>query len=152
MAEGITRILIADDHCVVLDGIKARIAEHPEFEICGVAMDGLRAVELASSLKPDMVIMDISMPKMNGLKAAQEIRRMGTGTRIVIFSMHNAPEYVLSLMKTGISAYVLKDGPTSDLISALKSVRNGGSYFCGPVQEILRKHSTPSSRTPPSSG
>lgn len=137
MAEGKTSILIADDHWVVIDGVKAKILEHPEFEICGIATDGLKAVELARSLRPDIVIMDISMPKMNGVKAAQEIKRACSGIRIVIFSMHCAPEYALSLMKTGISAYVLKDGPTSNLISALKAVRSGGSYFCTQIQEIL---------------
>lgn len=137
MAEDKTRILVADDHWVVLDGIKAKIAEHPDFEICGFATDGLQAVELARSLSPDIVVMDISMPKMSGLKAAQEIRHMSKGMRIVIFSMHSAPEYVLSLVKTGISAYVLKDGSTSELITALKAVRNGGSYFCRRVQDIV---------------
>lgn len=140
MTEGKTRILLVDDHWVVLDGINAKIAEHPEFEICGIATDGLQAVELAESLRPDMVVMDISMPKMNGLKAAQEIRRISDEIRIVIFSMHSEPVYVLTLVKTGISAYVLKDGPITDLISALKEVRNGGSYFCGRVQEILNKY------------
>ena len=76
---------------------------------------------------------------MNGIKAAQEIKRTCSGTRIVIFSMHSAPEYVLALFRAGVCGYVLKDGPTADLLSALKAVRKGGSYFCGPIQEMLKK-------------
>jgi DNA-binding NarL/FixJ family response regulator len=140
MAEGKTRILVVDDHCVVVDGIKGKMAEHPEFEICGSAQDGFKAVELAESLRPDIMIMDISMPKMNGVKAAREIRRLCMDIRIVIFSMHSAPEYVLALVQTGIAAYVLKSGPTVELIAALKAVRNGESYFCEPVQKILKEH------------
>jgi two-component system, NarL family, nitrate/nitrite response regulator NarL len=140
MADGKIRILLADDHWVVLDGIKAKLADHPEFEICGVATDGLKAVELAGSLAPNIVVMDISMPKMNGLKAAEEIKRTCGGIRIVIFSMHSAPEYVLSLVKTGVSGYVLKDGPTTELLSALQTVRSGGRYFCARVEEILSAH------------
>jgi len=140
MTEGKTRIVLADDHLVVLDGINSKIAEHPEFEICGVATDGLQAVELAESLRPDIVVTDISMPKMNGLKAAQAIRRISEEIRIVVFSMHSEPVYVLALMKAGISAYVLKDRPISDLISALKVVRSGSTYFCGPVREILSQY------------
>ena len=140
MSESRTRILIADDHGVVIEGVKAKIAGHPEFEVCGIAMDGLQAVELAASLRPDIVIMDISMPKMNGVRAAREIRRTCKDIRIVIFSMHSAPEYVLGLIQTGVSAYVMKDGPTTDLISALKAVRKGEGYFCRKVQEILMEH------------
>jgi DNA-binding NarL/FixJ family response regulator len=132
-----TRVLVVDDHDVVIEGVKARIAEQPEFEICGFAKDGLKAVELAESLRPDIMIMDISMPKMNGVKAAREIRRTCGDIRIVIFSMHSAPEYVTALIQTGIFAYVLKSGPTGDLITALRAVRNGERYFCAPIQEVL---------------
>jgi DNA-binding NarL/FixJ family response regulator len=148
MAEGKTRILIVDDHCVVADGIKLKTAEYPEFDVCGVARDGLEAVELAESLRPDIMIMDISMPKMNGVKAAREIRRICKDIRIVIFSMHSAQEYVLAVVQTGISAYVLKSGPTSDLIAALKAVRNGGSYFCEQVRKVLTQDSSGLSRFP----
>ncbi len=136
-----TRILVVDDHDVVIDGIKARIAGHPEFEVCGFAKDGLEAVELAGSLRPDIMITDISMPKMNGVKAAREIRRMYKDIRIVIFSMHSSPEYVSALIQTGVSAYVLKSGPTADLLTALRAARNGERYFCAPIQEVLN-HTT----------
>ena len=134
-----TRVLIADDHMVIQEGIKAALAGHPEFEVCACASNGLQAIEFAKSLAPDIVILDISMPKLSGMKAAQQIRRIDDRIRIVVFSMHGESEYVFSLFQSGVSGYVLKECPLSELISALKAVRNGERYFCAPVQEILAK-------------
>jgi len=134
------RVLIADDHRVVVEGIRAGLAGHPEFEVCGWATDGLEAVELAVSLRPEIVILDISMPRMNGLDAAREIMRIDDAMRIVIFSMHADPEYILFLYEMGVSAYVLKDSPLTELIAALKRVRNGERSFSGTVGEVLTEH------------
>ncbi|MEW6669844.1 MAG: response regulator transcription factor [Thermodesulfobacteriota bacterium] len=132
-----TKVVIADDHGVIQEGIKAALAGHPEFEVCGCASDGIQAVELVKSLAPDIVILDISMPRLSGLKAAREIRRINDKIRIVVFTMHGDSEYVLSLFQMGVSGYVLKECPLSELICALKAVRRGDLYFCGQVQEIL---------------
>ena len=134
-----TRVLIADDHRVVLEGIQATLEGYPEFEVCALAADGLEAVELAGALRPDIVILDISMPRMNGLNAAREIRRIDSAIRIVIFSMHAEPEYIISFYNAGVSAYVLKDSPLQELVAALESVREGERYFCGTVREVLEK-------------
>jgi len=132
-----TRVLIADDHEIIREGIKAGLAGHPEFEVCGSASDGIQTIEFAKALAPDIVIVDLSMPKLSGMKAAQEIRRINDKIRIIVFTMHGDSEYVLALSQLGISGYVLKECPMSELIFALKAVRRGERYFCAPVQEIL---------------
>jgi DNA-binding NarL/FixJ family response regulator len=134
------RVLIVDDHQVVVEGIKAAIDELPEFEVVGSANDGLKGMEMANALNPDIVITDISMPNMNGLQATKEIKRINKKIRVVIFTMHSDREYVVPLMKAGISAYVLKENPLSDLILALKAVKQNNTYWSLPVKESLLEH------------
>ena len=135
-----TRVLIVDDHWVVVEGIKSALAEHPEFEVAGTASDGLEAIHKVKSLKPDMVIMDISMPNINGIEATYDIKKFNKSIRIVIFTMHSDKEYVLALYRAGISGYVLKEESISDLILALRSVKGGGNYFSEPVQQVIHAH------------
>ncbi len=124
-----TRILIADDHQVVIGGIRSVLKEFPEFEVVGEASNGRDAVKLAKSLRADIVILDISMPGLNGIDATLQLRKKCPQTRVVIFTMYPDKEYLLDLLRAGISAYVLKEDPISDLIMALKAVRSGGTYF-----------------------
>jgi len=135
-----TNILIADDHRVVIEGIKSALQEHPEFEVVGEAVDGLEAVEFAKSLKPNIVIMDISMPNLSGIEATRQIKALNPGNQIVIYTMHSDKEFVIDLFKAGISAYVLKEDPLSDLILALKAVEGGGTYFSTMAPTILARH------------
>jgi len=134
------KILIVDDHRVVIEGIKSALQEHPEFETVGEATDGLEAIELTKSLKPDIVIMDISMPNMNGIEATRQIKQMNPEIRIIIYTMHSDKEFVVDLFKAGISAYVLKDDPLSDLVLALKAVKDGGTYFSAMAPTVLIRH------------
>ena len=135
-----TKILIADDHRVVIEGIKSALQEHPEFKVVGEAVDGLEAVEFAKSLEPNIVIMDISMPNLSGIEATRQIKELNPGIQIVIYTMHSDKEFVIDLFKAGISAYVLKDDPLSDLILALKAVEGGGTYFSTMAPTILARH------------
>ena len=135
-----TNILIADDHRVVIEGIKSALQEHPEFEVVGEAVDGLEAVEFAKSLKPNIVIMDISMPNLSGIEATRQIKALNPGNQILIYTMHSDKEFVIDLFKAGISAYVLKDDPLSDLILALKAVEGGGTYFSTMAPTLLARH------------
>ena len=135
-----TKILIADDHRVVIEGIKSALQEHPEFKVVGEAVDGLEAVEFAKSLEPNIVIMDISMPNLSGIEATRQIKGLNPGNQIVIYTMHSDKEFVIDLFKAGISAYVLKDDPLSDLILALKAVEGGGTYFSTMAPTLLARH------------
>ena len=135
-----TKILIVDDHRVVIEGIKSALQEHPEFKVVGEAVDGLEAVEFAKSLEPNIIIMDISMPNLSGIEATRQIKGLKSGIQILIYTMHSDKEFVIDLFKAGISAYVLKDDPLSDLILALKAVEGGGTYFSTMAPTILARH------------
>ncbi len=129
-----------DDHVVVLEGIKSILRDHPEFEVVGEACNGRQAIKLAESLQPDVVIMDISMPDLNGIDATLQIKQRSADTKIVAYTMHSHSEYVISLFKAGVSAFVLKNDPLSDLLLALVAVRKGGTYFSTMTPEILLQH------------
>jgi len=134
------KILIVDDHYVVIEGIKSALQEHPELEVVGEAVDGLQAVESARSLGPEIVIMDISMPNLSGIEATKQIKEFDPEIRIVIYTMYSDKEFVIDLFKAGISAYVLKDDPLSDLILALEAVKGGGTYFSTMAPTVLLRH------------
>jgi DNA-binding NarL/FixJ family response regulator len=135
-----SKILIVDDHQVVIEGIKGALQGHSEFEVVAEALDGLQAVELAKSLKIDIVIMDISMPNLNGIEATQQMKQINPEIRIVIYTMHSDKGFVVDLFKSGISAYVLKQDSISDLILALKAVKGGGTYFNNEAPNILARY------------
>jgi len=135
-----TKILIVDDHTVVIQGIKSALSEYPEFEVIGSAGGGLEAIEKVKSLGPDVVIMDISMPNLDGLEATRQIRKVDKKVKIIVCSMYSDKEHVLALFREGVAGYVLKDAPLDNLISAVKAVKRNGTYFCDPLQKIIRDH------------
>lgn len=136
-----TKVLIVDDHRIVQKGIASTLKEFPEFEVVGTATSGRDGIKLAESLKPNIVIMDISMPlDINGIEATLKIKKLFPDIQIVIFTMYSNKEYVIDLFKAGISAYVLKQDPISDLILALKAVKGGGTYFSTMAPTILVRH------------
>jgi len=138
--KGKAKVLIVDDHWVVVEGIKAALENHDEFEVVGTASDGLDAMRRVKSLKPEIVIMDISMPNMSGIEATYDIKKSNKKTRIIIFTMYSDKEYVLSLFRAGISGYVLKEEAISDLILALRAVKAGGTYYSRAIQDIIQEH------------
>ncbi len=123
------RVLIADDHQVVVGGIRSAVEQLPDFEVVGQASNGRDAVRLAKSLNADIVIMDISMPDLNGIDATLQLRKSCPKTRIIIFTMYSDKEYLMDLIGAGVSAYVLKENPLSDLMDALEAARFGGTFF-----------------------
>ncbi len=122
---------------MVNEGIKSALQDFPEFEVVGEAVDGLQGFELAKSLRPDIVIMDVSMPNLNGIEATKQIKQFNPEIKIVIYTMYSDKEFVINLFKAGISAYVLKDDPLSDLVLALNAVKGGGTYFSTLAPTIL---------------
>ncbi|MEZ7196043.1 response regulator [Pseudodesulfovibrio karagichevae] len=124
-----TTLLIADDHQVVIAGIRSLLASKTDIEIVGEAANGAEAVELSRELKPDIVIMDISMPEMDGVEATGRIREVSPETKIIIYTMHSDQRFILELFKAGISGHVLKEGPPADLCAAVDAVRVGKTCF-----------------------
>lgn len=135
-----TKILLVDDHRVVVEGIKSALADHPDLEVMGEAYNGHQAVKLAQSLKPDIIIMDISMPELNGIDATLQIKKSNPDAQIIIFTMYSQKEYIIDLFKAGISAYVLKEDPLSDLFFAIQAVQKGGTYFSTAAPTLLVRH------------
>jgi DNA-binding NarL/FixJ family response regulator len=129
------RILLVDDHAVVRAGVRALLQDSGDIEIIGEAADGAAAVELARAHRPDVVIMDIAMPHLNGLEAAARIKEENAAVQVVILSMHNSREYVLQALKAGASAYVMKDSAPVELDLALAAVRRGDNYLSPAVSK-----------------
>ncbi|NLI80465.1 MAG: response regulator transcription factor [Deltaproteobacteria bacterium] len=136
---GKTRILLVDDHQVVLGGIKSALEEYPEFSVVAEARDGREGVKKVLQHKPDIVIMDLSLPDLNGVDATMQIKRAVPNTRVIIFTMYSDREYVISLLKAGISGYVLKEDSISDLVLAVQAVRRGGTYFSTTAPKVWQE-------------
>ncbi len=137
MSDNKIRVLLVDDHPLVLDGISARLEGEESLEVVGMANDGKQALEKAQELNPDVVLMDISMPVMNGFEAAERFREEQPEVKVLILSMHDDREYIVKLIKCGAAGYVLKDVSSSELISAIETVNRGGTYFSSGASQSL---------------
>jgi len=124
-----TRVLVADDHTIVRQGLRAILESEPDIEVVGEAADGFEAVKKAAALAPDVVVMDVSMPRLNGLEATARIVRERPDTKVVALTMHSSEEYVYSCLKAGAQGYLLKESASSELVQAIRVVRAGGTYL-----------------------
>ena len=124
------RVLIADDHTVLRDGLHALLNMYEDVEVVGKAADGLEAVEMAAELKPDVVLMDIAMPRLGGLEAALEIRQRKLPTKVLVLTQYDNKEYVFQMLKAGAAGYVLKKAAGTELMSAIRAVHAGDSFLC----------------------
>jgi DNA-binding NarL/FixJ family response regulator len=124
-----SRILIVDDHDVVRQGLRSFLAARPDWEICGEASDGEEAVRAVADLKPDVVILDVTMPGMSGLEAAARIIGLGTRTRILIFTMHESQRIAIDVREAGAHGLVQKSRASHDLILAVECLLAGGTFF-----------------------
>jgi len=141
-----TKIVIADDHPAVLEGVKSALSVYHDVEVVGVATGGGEAVEKVRSLRPQIVIMDIEMPDLNGIEATCRIKKIDPKIKVIIHTMHSEKGFVFDLMKAGISAYVLKQNPISDLHLAIQVVKRGGTYLCEDASAFFAKHTQGSKR------
>lgn len=130
-------VLLADDHKLMRRGLRLILEQHPEFTVVGEADDGRQAVALAETLNPDIVVMDVAMPNLNGIEAAQQITGRHPKTAVVMLSMHSDESYVLRALKAGARGYLLKDSAEADLTQALQAVREGKSFFSPAVSRVL---------------
>ena len=131
------RILLADDHNVMRRGLRLLLESQPEFTVVAEAADGVSAVREAIANKPDVVVLDITMPHLSGTDAAQRITEELPEASIVILSMHSDESYVLRALKAGAKGYLLKDSAEGDLIGAIKAVHSGKAYFSPEVSKML---------------
>jgi DNA-binding NarL/FixJ family response regulator len=132
-----TRILLADDHKLMRAGLRLILDRHSEFTVVGEADDGRQAVSLVETLKPNVVVMDIGMPRLNGIEAASQITEAHPEVAIVMLSMHSDESYVLRALKAGARGYLLKDSAEADLSRAITAVIEGKSFFSPAVSKVL---------------
>jgi len=140
------RILLADDHAVVRQGFKMILAEQSDMEIVGEAGNGRQAIELAEQLRPDVVVMDVAMPELNGIEATRRLGSSTPHTRVLALSMHKDSVYVREILRAGARGYLLKDSMAADLVSAVRAIASGEGYISPAVSNAVlddyRRHVT----------
>jgi DNA-binding NarL/FixJ family response regulator len=129
------RIVIAEDYTILREGLRSLLSANPEFEVVGEAEDGRDAVRRVEELTPDLVLMDLSMPRTNGMDAIGEIKRRCPETKVLALTVHKAEEYVLAALDAGADGYILKDATHSELVMAVNSVLSGKRYLSPEVSE-----------------
>ena len=131
------RILIADDHELARNGIRALLESHPGWEVCGEAKDGRETVELATSLRPDIVLLDIGMPNLNGLEAARQILTISPDVAILILTMHDSDNVVREVLRAGARGYLLKSDAGRDLVAAVEALQLQRTFFTTRVSQMV---------------
>lgn len=151
------RILVADDHEVVRRGLCALLQAQPDWEICGEAADGREALEKAQKLKPDVIILDIGMPSLNGLEATRQILKLNPQTRILILTLHDSDQVVREVLNAGARGFLLKSDAARDLVAAVEALRRDKTYFTSKVaamvlEGFLKQGSPAAVAAPPTRG
>ncbi len=131
----IVKIIIADDHAVVRIGLRTLLEKEADFQVIGEASDGIQTINLVKLLNPDVVILDMIMPGINGIEITRQIKKISSNTQVIILSMHANEAYVMETLKKGASGYVLKDSTGNDLVKAVREVIAGRRYLSPPLSE-----------------
>ncbi|WP_266363275.1 response regulator transcription factor [Tellurirhabdus rosea] len=134
------RVLIVDDHSVVRKGIRMLLEDETDLEIVGEAIDGEEAVSLIPRLRPDVMLVDITMPRMSGIEVTKVVSQQFPGVRVLIFSMHHNPDYILSAVNNGASGYIPKDTGEDELLRAIRTVAAGDLYYTPNVSSVIIRH------------
>jgi len=135
MMEKKSRIVIAEDHTILREGLRSLLSSDPNFEIIGEAEDGREAIRCVEKFKPDLILMDLSMPRINGLDAIKEIKKRFSETKILVLTVHKTEEYILATLKSGADGYILKDSTHAELVLAVKNVLSGKHYISPGISE-----------------
>jgi DNA-binding NarL/FixJ family response regulator len=130
-----TTIVLADDHQLVRQGLRALLEAEPDFSVIGEASDGFAALEVVKRVRPNVLVLDLMMPGLNGLEVARQLSKHATHTKVVVLSMYNSEGYVLESLANGASAYVLKDSDSADLVHAVREVMAGRRYLSPPLSD-----------------
>jgi len=130
-------IVIADDHGIVRQGLKRMIEEHPDMKVVGEAGDGRTAIKLAKELLPDLIIMDISMPDLNGIEAAHLILKQNPAIKIIALSMHSEKHFVIEMLKAGALGYILKSYLFDEVLKAIDTIRKNGYYLSPKITDVI---------------
>jgi two-component system response regulator NreC len=131
------RIVLADDHAVMRGGLRALLEQNPDMQVVGEANDGREALHLMESLKPDVAVLDITMPNLNGIEAARQIASKQLDVAIIMLSMHSDESYVLRALRVGVRGYLLKESAEIDLLHAIRAVTQGKAFFSPAVSRML---------------
>ena len=131
------RVVLTDDHVFVRDGIKSLLENEANIVVVGEATDGLEALKVVETEKPDLLILDIRMPNLTGIEVVEKLRAQGNFVKIIMLSMHESEEYVLKPIRAGADGYLLKGSSKEEFLKAVHTVSNGGKYFSGDISSIL---------------
>lgn len=131
------RILLADDHSIVRQGFKMILAAQPDMEVVGEAANGRQAIEMAEQLRPDIVVMDVAMPELNGVEATRRLTALSPHSRVLALSMHKVSTYVREILRAGARGYLLKDSFDTDLLAAVRAIYRGEGYLSPSVSEAV---------------
>ncbi len=141
-------IVVADDHGIVREGLRRLLETEPDFKVCAEASDGREVLSQIENSKPDVAVLDITMPKLGGLETLERIRAEHKNTKVVLLSVHADPAFIQSAVALGVDGYVLKNGPAKDIVTAVREVMNGGSFFSPVVaKEIVEQLRSPKSES-----
>lgn len=143
------RVLIADDHPIVRDGIRSRLGLHPHLALVGEASDGEEVLQLAPEVKPDVIMLDISMPGLDGLETASRLGSIYPQGKILFLSMHKNPAYILNLSRYRSQGYVLKDASAHEMVAAIEQVHRGTTYLSSGVSSLLLDYCNQMAEAPP---
>lgn len=131
------RVLVADDHTILREGLVALLDSSEDCQVIAQASDGIAAIDLTVRLRPDVVVLDITMPKLNGIEVVRRLTQDTPETRILVLTMHEEEEYVLHAVRAGAAGFLLKDSATNELLAAVRALKNGRGYFGTHASEVL---------------
>ncbi len=131
------RVLLADDHTIVRQGLIALLESHEDIEVVGEAENGRQAFEKAEQISPDIVVLDITMPYLNGIEATRKIKKLNPEIKVIVLTVHDSEEYVHQILQAGASGYLLKESAVSDLVSAINAVNRGDVFLSPTISKVV---------------